>query len=120
MVKPSLLAVFAHPDDEALRCGGTLAHYAAQGARVTLACLTRGEAGRNTDPALLVTDMAAQREQELRDSCSFLGIDPPVFLGYHDSGRGERLRADDPLATINIDPMDIEEQLLGLIARVRP
>ncbi|MHA4875509.1 PIG-L deacetylase family protein, partial [Enterococcus faecium] len=47
-MQASLLAVFAHPDDESLRCGGTLAHYAALGAKVTLVCLTRGEAGRNT------------------------------------------------------------------------
>ncbi|ACO47466.1 PIG-L deacetylase family protein [Deinococcus deserti] len=119
-MQASLLAVFAHPDDEALRCGGTLARYAAQGAAVTLICLTRGEAGKNTDPELLVTDLAAQREQELRDSCAQLGVAPPIFLGYHDSCRGERLRRDDPLATINADPLEIEARILEVIALVRP
>lgn len=73
----SLLAVFAHPDDEALRCGGTLALYAARGARVHLICLTRGEAGRNTDPSLGDVNLPAQREQELRSACATLGIQPP-------------------------------------------
>ncbi|HZI80827.1 MAG TPA: PIG-L deacetylase family protein [Vicinamibacterales bacterium] len=41
----SLLAVFAHPDDESLACGGLLAWCAARGARVSLLCLSRGEAG---------------------------------------------------------------------------
>lgn len=121
MARLSLLAVFAHPDDEALRSGGTLARYTAQGARVTLVCATRGEAGKNTDPQLgEVRDMAAQREQELRDACTHLGIDPPVFLDYHDSGRGDRLRRDDPRAMINVDVWEIEARILEVIARVAP
>jgi len=44
MGSPTLLAVFAHPDDEACLVGGTLACYAARGVRVTLVCVTRGEA----------------------------------------------------------------------------
>ena len=99
-MQASLLAVFAHPDDETLRCGGTLALYAARGAKVHLICLTRGEAGRNTDPTLGdQVDLPTQREKELQDACAALGTEPPIFLGYHDSGRGDRLRRDDPLAT---------------------
>lgn len=117
----SLLAVFAHPDDEALRCGGTLALCAEQGAEVTLICTTRGEAGQVTDPDLgPVEDIAALREQELRQACAHLGIQPPIFLGYRDSGRGERLRRDDPLASINADPIEMEQRILEVIARVRP
>ncbi|GGK41909.1 PIG-L domain-containing protein [Deinococcus malanensis] len=119
-MQASLLAVFAHPDDEVLRCGGTLARYASQGADVTLICLTRGEAGKNTDPSLQVTDLAAQREQELRNSCAHLGVAPPIFLGYRDSCRGDRLRRDDPLATINVDPLEIEARILEVIDLVRP
>jgi len=40
----SILAIFAHPDDEARGAGGTLACGAAEGAEVTLVCATRGEA----------------------------------------------------------------------------
>ena len=116
----SLLAVFAHPDDEALRCGGTLALYAARGAQVHLICLTRGEAGRNTDPTLGDVDLPTQREQELRDACAALGIHPPIFLGYHDSGRGDRLRRDDPLTPINADLAQMERQILEVIEATHP
>ncbi|KQR23017.1 PIG-L deacetylase family protein [Deinococcus sp. Leaf326] len=119
-MRASLLAVFAHPDDEALRCGGTLARYADRGAAVTVACLTRGEAGKNTDPALAVSDMGTQREGELRQACALLGISPPVFLDYQDSGRGERLRRTEPLACINADPLETEAKVLDIIHRVRP
>ena len=44
--RPSMLAVFAHPDDESLACGGLLAWCATIGVRVSLLCLTHGEHGR--------------------------------------------------------------------------
>lgn len=118
--QPSLLAVFAHPDDEAFSSGGTLAHYAERGVKVTLACATRGEAGKQTDPNLTVEDLGKKREEELREACRVLGIPGPVFLDYHDSGRQERVRKDDPLALMNVDPFDVETKLLNLIEQVRP
>ena len=54
---PTLMAVFAHPDDEAFSVGGTLAHYAQKGVKVVLVCATRGEAGKITDPSMTVTDL---------------------------------------------------------------
>lgn len=120
MTQPSLLAVFAHPDDEAFSSGGTLAHYAALGVRVTLACSTRGEAGKITDPNLTIDDLGRHREQELREACQALGIDEPIFLGYRDSGRLERLRKDDTLASINADPREIESRVREVIERVQP
>lgn len=117
----SLLAVFAHPDDEAFSSGGTLAHYAALGARVVVACATRGEAGQIKDPALQgVSDLGKVREEELARACAALGLEPPVFLGFHDSGRNERLRKDDPLATINVDLWEIERRIKEVIASVKP
>lgn len=119
-VVPTLLAVFAHPDDEAFSVGGTLTHYARRGVRVVLACATRGEAGKITVPGMTVDDLGAQREQELRDACRALEIPDPVFLDYHDSGRYERTRHDDPLALMNVNPLDIEVKLRALIAEVQP
>ena len=52
MPPKSLLAIFAHPDDESFCAGGALATLAAAGTEVHLLCLTRGEAG-SVDPALL-------------------------------------------------------------------
>ncbi|CAM3184464.1 PIG-L deacetylase family protein [Deinococcus deserti] len=117
---PTLLAIFAHPDDEAFSLGGTLTHYARRGVRVVLACATRGEAGKITVPGMTVEDLGAQREQELRDACMALEIPEPVFLDYHDSGRYERTRHNDPRALMNVTPMEIEVKLRVLIEQVQP
>ena len=118
--RPTLLAIFAHPDDEAFSVGGTLTHYARQGVRVVLACATRGEAGKITVPGMTVDDLGAQREQELREACRALEIEPPVFLDYHDSGRFERTRHDDPAALMNVSPLDVEVKLRALMAELEP
>jgi N-acetyl-1-D-myo-inositol-2-amino-2-deoxy-alpha-D-glucopyranoside deacetylase len=119
--RPVLLAVFAHPDDEAFSSGGTLAHYAQNGVDVHLLCSTRGEAGKITDPALgEVQNVGELRERELRDACAALGIHEPVFMDYHDSGRLERLRHDDPKASINADPLEVESKVRALIQTLQP
>ncbi|PNY80014.1 PIG-L deacetylase family protein [Deinococcus koreensis] len=118
-VSPTLLVVFAHPDDEAFT-GGTLTHYARKGVKVVLACATRGEAGKITVPGMTVDDLGAQREQELRRACEALEIPAPVFLDYHDSGRYERTRHDDPLAMMNVNPLDVEVKVRALIEEHRP
>ncbi|GBF04283.1 LmbE-like protein [Deinococcus aerius] len=118
--QPTLLAVFAHPDDEAFGVGGTLTHYARKGVRVLLACATRGEAGKITVPGMTVDDLGQQREAELRAACRALEISEPIFLDYHDSGRFERTRYDDPLALMNVNPLDVEVKLCALIADVQP
>ncbi|WP_027892863.1 PIG-L deacetylase family protein [Calidithermus chliarophilus] len=116
----TLLAVYAHPDDEGFS-GGALAHYAAKGYRVVLACATRGEAGQVKDASLgQVKDLGALREQELRKACEILGIEPPVFLGFHDSGRKERVQQDNPLALMNAGWLEVEARVREVIARVEP
>lgn len=118
---PSILAVFAHPDDEAFPTGGTLAHYAKLGHKVYLACATKGEAGQVKDPRLgEVKDLAAVRVGELETACKALGIEPPIFLGFHDSGRKERVRFDDPLALQNADLLTVEAKIRDLIADLQP
>ena len=80
-----LLAVLAHPDDEAFRCGGTLALLARRGAPVHLLTATRGEAGSCGDPPLCrPAELAAVRERELCCACAALGIQPPLLLDYQD------------------------------------
>lgn len=117
---PTILAVFAHPDDEAFSVGGTLTHYARRDVRVVLACATRGEAGKITVPGMTVDDLGHQRELELREACKALEIPAPTFLDYHDSGRYERIRHDDPLALMNVDPLTVETKLRALIQEVQP
>jgi len=77
----SMLAVFAHPDDETFRCGGTLALLARQGAQVQVLCATRGEAGV---PKLEPERAGQIRQAELVCACRALGIQPPRFLDYQD------------------------------------
>lgn len=117
---PTLMAVFAHPDDEAFSVGGTLAHYARRGVKVVLVCATRGEAGKITDPGMTVTDLGAQREGELLAACEALGIPAPIFLEFHDSGRAERVRHDDPKALMNVDVFELEAAIRPLIALHQP
>mgnify|MGYP000732581162 CR=1 FL=1 len=67
----ALLAVFAHPDDEAYRPGGTLALLARRGVRVHLLTATRGQAGSCGEPPLCTPDeLPTVRERELRCASS--------------------------------------------------
>jgi N-acetyl-1-D-myo-inositol-2-amino-2-deoxy-alpha-D-glucopyranoside deacetylase len=111
--------VLAHPDDE-IFLGGVLASLAERGIRVTLACATKGEAGKAHPSVGTVQDLGALRAEELRVSCDRLGIDRPVFLGFHDSGRAERLRRDDPHALAVADMLEVEAAVRGVIEDVRP
>lgn len=81
----TVLAVFAHPDDESLACGGTLARLVDAGARVVLMCGSRGESGSISDPALVASeDLAAVRTRELREAAAVLGISDVIVLSHPD------------------------------------
>ncbi len=85
MSRLSLLAVFAHPDDEAYGVGGSLSRYAAEGCDVHLVTATRGEAGEISDASLASkANLPMVREQELRCACQVYGIHAPLFLDYLD------------------------------------
>lgn len=117
----TLLAVFAHPDDEAFGSGGVLARHAEAGVDVHLISATRGESGKITDPDIDPgVDVGALREGELRDACAALGIHAPHFLDFHDSGRHERTRYDDPKALRNVDELELEQALRPFLAELRP
>ncbi len=82
----SLLAVFAHPDDETFGPGGTLALYAKRGVDVHLLCATRGEVGEAPDDWRGYADTAEMRVAELQCASETLGLRSVRFLGYRDSG----------------------------------
>lgn len=83
--KLTLLAIFAHPDDEAFGTGGTLSKYAHEGVDVHLAIATRGEAGVLANPAINLTQpIGVVREQELRRACACYGVEHLYLLGYID------------------------------------
>ncbi len=69
----TLLAVTAHPDDEAFLFGGALALHAAAGGSTALLCLTDGQAGR-TGGLCNTTDLARVRRAELETAAGHLGI----------------------------------------------
>jgi len=118
--RPTVLAVYAHPDDELFHGGGMLARLSDRGVRVVLACATKGEAGKAHASVQPVTDLGALRAEELRLSCQILGIEPPVFLGFRDSARKERQRHDDPHALANVDMLEVEAAVRRVIADVKP
>jgi len=117
----TLLAVFAHPDDESFGIGGTLARYAAEGVRVVLACATLGEAGEINDPSLGTKGQLAEiRERELRCACDVLGISELHFLGYRDSGMAGSPDNDDPRSLVQADPAKVVGKIVRVIRQVRP
>jgi LmbE family N-acetylglucosaminyl deacetylase len=79
----TVVAIFAHPDDESLACGGTLARLADAGARVVLLCATRGERGGPTGP-VRNDDLAVVRVQELRCAAAALGIADVMLMDHPD------------------------------------
>jgi N-acetylglucosamine malate deacetylase 2 len=82
---PSLLGIFAHPDDESFRSGGTMALLARNGWRVQLLTATTGQAGSCGDPPLCrQEELGVVRAAELRCACAALGLEPPKLLEYQD------------------------------------
>ena len=77
----------AHPDDEALASGGTMARMADEGHRVVLVVATRGEEGEPV-PGVLVAGEALgdRRTSEVHEAASILGVARVSFLDYRDSG----------------------------------
>src|SRR5215472_3355060 len=84
--KLRLLAVLAHPDDESLGFGGTLAKYAAEGVETYLVTATRGERGRfgSIGKGAEPVEVGRVREAELRTAAAVLGIREVSILNYPD------------------------------------
>lgn len=121
MQHQKLLAIYAHPDDEAFGLGGTLAHYAAHGTEVVLVCATRGEVGEISDPALATPEtLGAVREGELRCAATTLGLSDLIFLDYRDSGMEGTPENNDPRAFVNIPAEEVIPRLVGIIRRFQP
>lgn len=88
-VPERLLAIFAHPDDETLLIGGTLAACAAAGVQTMIVCATRGEQGPIAAPGLATRKtLGAVREAELRKAARVLGGAVVECLGYPDGELG--------------------------------
>ena len=125
-----LLLVHAHPDDESIYTGATMARYAAEGARVTLVTCTLGELGEVIPPSL--AHLAAEKEDwlgehrigELAAACAALGVTDHRFLGgpgrWRDSGMMGTEGNDDPRCFWRADVDQAARALLDVIGEVRP
>jgi LmbE family N-acetylglucosaminyl deacetylase len=122
----TMMAVHAHPDDEASSTGGVLAAYSAQGIRTVVVTCTNGEFGDGPDGVKPGQDghdeqaVARQRLAELRESCTILGVTDLELLGYHDSGMPEWEYKDRPNAFCNVPEADVAARISGLIEKYRP
>lgn len=105
----SLLATFAHPDDESFGVGGTLAKYASEGVVVSLLVATDGAAGEISDPSLARPDNLAEvRRRELQCAADTLGVENLRLLGYPDGHLAE------------VDWQEAEGRIVAIIRELRP
>jgi N-acetyl-1-D-myo-inositol-2-amino-2-deoxy-alpha-D-glucopyranoside deacetylase len=125
-----LLLVHAHPDDESIETGATMAMYAASGAQVTLVTCTLGELGE-VIPAELgylaaeaVGGLGEYRIGELAAACAALGVTDHRFLGgrgrWRDSGMMGLATNDQPGSFWRADVDEAAAELMSVIREVRP
>ena len=122
-----LLLLHAHPDDESIGTGGTMARYAAEGVRVTLVTCTLGEMGEIIPAALahLTPDELGQyRIGELKAACDALGVRDQRFLGgpgrWRDSGMMGTPANADPRCFWQADVTEAAAMLAEVIDEVAP
>lgn len=109
----TVMFVHAHPDDEALLTGGTMAKLHALGHRVVLVTATDGAAGLASPE---ITDLANVRGEELANSCKALGVDSWHGLGYSDSGLdGKAEIPDGDQRFVDVEPSVAAKQLAELV-----
>jgi N-acetyl-1-D-myo-inositol-2-amino-2-deoxy-alpha-D-glucopyranoside deacetylase len=130
MTERSLLLVHAHPDDETIGTGATMAKYASEGVNITLVTCTLGEEGEVLVPSLagIAADKADQlggwRMHELAEACKALGVTDHRFLGgpgeYRDSGMMDTPANENPRCFWRADLDVAAAQLIEVIREVRP
>ena len=122
----TLMAVHAHPDDEATGTGGVLARYAAEGVRTVLVTCTDGRCGdgpggvKPGEPGHVPADVIAMRAAELRRSCDVLGVEHLELLGYGDSGMMGWAANDAPGAFWTTPVAEAAAKLALLIEQYQP
>ncbi|MGH3273732.1 MAG: PIG-L family deacetylase [Streptosporangiaceae bacterium] len=122
----TLMAVHAHPDDEASSTGGVLARCSAQGIRTVVVTCTNGEFGDAPGQVKPGADghdeqaVAELRLAELRTSCKVLGVTDLELLGYHDSGMPEWDYRNRPDAFCNVPLGLVASRITTLIEQYRP
>lgn len=100
-----VLAIYAHPDDADVSCGGTLARWAAAGAEVHTVVVTSGDKG-SSDPGTEPVALIARRVLEVEAAAAVLGLAGHHLLGHPDGEIG--------------DDLDLRAELVGLVRTLRP
>ena len=112
---PVLLAIFAHPDDEA-SVGAVLAKYAAAGAQVYLAVATDGRLGVSAHAGSPAGDsLAAARDKELQCAADQLGLQPPIRFGLHD-----QFKMTEGLEPYSAQLFELRERVRKLFEELQP
>jgi mycothiol conjugate amidase Mca len=120
----TLMAVHAHPDDECMSTGGSLARYREEGLRTILVTATRGEEGEIVDPTMDPAEVQPKlgdvREEELRQACHILNVEELHMLGYRDSGMAGTPANNHPECLAQADLDEATGRLVRLIRQSRP
>ncbi len=121
---PTLMTIHAHPDDETIGTGGTMAKAVAAGRRVVLVTCTRGELGEIVVPELDTPDnhrrLGELRMVELERAMAHLGVTEWENLGYRDSDMMGRAGNLDPRSFWRADLDEAAGRLVWLIRRHQP
>ena len=111
----------AHPDDETLSVGGTLAQYAAAGYKVYYVCGTRGEVGEVAPEFMQgYTSIADLRTHELECAAKVLGLTGVIYLGYRDSGMAGTEDNKHPNALAMAPVEEVAGRIVEIIRRLKP
>jgi len=116
----TLVAFHAHPDDESLSMGGTLARAAAAGHRTVLVVATGGEHGQVPADLAVGESLADRRRRETEAACEVLGVSRLAWLGYEDSGMTGWSQNSNPGAFVNADLSEASARLARILADERP
>jgi LmbE family N-acetylglucosaminyl deacetylase len=121
---PTLMTVHAHPDDETIGTGGTMAKALDAGRRVVLVTCTRGEMGEIVDADMDTPDnhrrLGEIRAGELERAMGILGVTEWENLGYHDSDMMGRPGNVDPRSFWQADLDEAARRLVWMIRRYQP
>lgn len=120
----TLMAVHAHPDDEATSGGGTLVRYRAAGVNTVVVTCTDGAEGEMHDPDLnpeeALPRMAEIRRGEMERAAKILNLSAHEWLGYRDSGMAGTSANEDPASFNKADLFEATGRLVWLVRQYRP
>ena len=115
----TLVCFHAHPDDECIQTGGTIARASAEGHRVVLVVATNGDHGEVPDDLAPGETLVDRRRRETEESASVLGIARVAWLGYEDSGMTGWEQNSNAGAFHNADTAEAAERLAAILREER-